>query len=152
MITQRNTLLRGWRVSFQINPFGTVNGWSNIMHATIGKNIGRYGDRTPGIWFHSGTTKLHICSAVNGNANYCYNSLSIPLHKHSSIIVQQIQSASNHQYYYQIFINGKRYINLLNKRPQIFSNVKYYASDPWHQAAHATIRHFRLTMYKHKGT
>ena len=149
LIAQRKTLLRGWRVSFQINPFGTVKGWSNIIHATIGKNSGRYGDRIPGIWFHSLTTKLLICSAVNGNANYCYTSPPLALHKHTTITVQQLQAGHNHQYYYQIFINKKRVTYVLNERPQIFKNVKYYASDPWYPAAKATIRHFNLAMYKH---
>ena len=143
--------MRGWTVSLQINPFNTVNGWPNVLHATIGKDRGRFGDRTPAIWFHPSTTKMHICSAVNGNKNYCYNSAALPLHKYSTIVIQQIQLGHNHQYYYQIFINGKRVLNILNHHPKVFKNVKYYASDPWYNPAKATIRHFRLSMYNHNG-
>ena len=151
LIAERETLLRGWKLSFTLNPFGTVKGWSNILHGTIGKDNGRNGDRIPGIWFYSQSTKLHICSSVNGNMDYCYNSAPIPLHKNNLIQIQQVQLESNHQYYYQIFINDKRVLNILNKVPLTFKNVKYYASDPWYNPAHATIHNFNLTMIKHKG-
>ena len=151
LIAKPKILLRGWRVSFKINPFGTINGWTNILHATIGRNHGKYGDRTPGIWFHSKTTKLFICSAVNGNTNYCYTSSPIPLHKTSSIIVQQVQWEKDFQYYYQIFINGKNVFSLLNHLPKVLKDVKYYASNPWHTPAKATFSNFKLAMFKHKG-
>ena len=151
LIAEKETLLRGWKLSFTLNPFGTVKGWSNILHGTIGKDHGRNGDRTPGIWFRSQTTKLYICSSVNGDNNYCYNSAPIPLHENTSIQIQQVQLESNHQYHYQIFINKKRMLNTLNKVPMAFKNVKYYASDPWYNPAHATISNFNLTMMKYNG-
>ena len=151
MIATKATLLRGWKVYLQINPFGTIDGWGSILHATIGKDSQNYGDRTPGIWFHSKSTKLHICSAVNGNRNYCYNSAPLPLHKHSAVIIQQIQLGHNHQYYYQIIINGKLVLNVMNEQARVFKNVKYYASDPWYTPAKATIRSFSLAMFKHQG-
>ena len=151
LIATRKTLPRGWSLSVTINPYGTVDGWSNILHATIGKNDQRYGDRTPGIWFIPKTTKLHICSAVNGKLSYWVDTHAIPLHKNSLIRIEQSQSRENHQYYYQIFINEKRVCNILNKNPQSFNNVKYYASDPWFEPAHATISNFKLTVFKHKG-
>ena len=151
LIKEESTLLRGWKLHLQINPFGTISGWGSILHATTGKDNHAYGDRTPGIWFHSKTTKLLICSAVNGNKNYCFTSAPIPLHKHTAVIVQQIQSGGNHQYYYQIFINGKRVLNVMNEQARVFKNVKYYASDPWYTPAKATIRSFNLAMFKHQG-
>ena len=152
MIKEQKTLLRGWKVSFKVYPFGTVKGWANILYATIDKKRRRrYGSRIPAIFFRSKTTKLYICSAVNGNKDYCYTTSSTPLSKTSSIIVQQVQSKKNYQYHYQIFINGKRVLNILNKNAQVFKNVKYYASGPWHNPARVTISHFKLVMYKHKG-
>ena len=152
VITSKSVLPRGWKVTLQVRPSGTIYGWSNILHATIGKNIARYGDRTPGIWFHSASTRLHICSAVNGNKNYCYNSPSLHRYKFTTITIQQVQKRSygNH-YFYQIYINGKKVVDVLNSRAQIFRNVKYYAGDPWYHAAKANIRNFRLSTFKHQG-
>lgn len=151
LIAKLKTLPRGWKVSFTINPFGTLAGLSNILHATIGKNNEKYGDMTPAVWFHSKSTKLHIVSAVNGFKGYTFNSRQIPLHKNSSIQIHQVQSKTNHQYYYQIFINGKKVHDVLNKDPRVFKDVKYYASDPWYNPAHATISNFKLAIFKHKG-
>ena len=152
MVTERSKLKRGWKVSFKIRPTEVVSGWSNIMHATTGGNIAQYGDRTPGIWFHSQTTKLHICSAVNGNKNYCFNSEPLPLNKESFIAVLQIQTNENSpQYTYEIFINGVKVLSVFNDKPEKFENVKYYASDPWYQSAKATITDFKVNVYKHTG-
>ena len=150
LIATKDVLPRGWKVSFKLNPFGIEKDWSSVLHATIGKNHGRYGDRTPGIWFSPGTTKLTICSAVNGNVNYCYSSV-LSKNKETTIVVQQVQSQKNHQYYFQVYINGKKAHEILNKSPQIFKNVKYYAGDPWYNPAKAVLTDFKLVTYKHKG-
>ena len=153
MVRTVAVLPRGWSLSFQVKPFGKVSGWSNILHATIGGNIRNYGDRTPGIWFHSKSTKLHICSAVNGNINYCYNSpFSLHLFKYTTITIRQVQKSNygNH-YFYQIIVNGKKVVDVLNRVTKVFKNVKYYASDPWYHASRANIRHFRISFFNHKG-
>ena len=72
---KRNTLLkvipqldRSYTVKFQLNPSKVTNGWSNIVHFTAtDRNCRGVGDRVPGVWFHSGTTKLSICSGINNN-------------------------------------------------------------------------------------
>ena len=46
-----------WKIKFEIYPTGTVSGWSNILHLTIGRNIQYYGSRIPALWFFSETTK-----------------------------------------------------------------------------------------------
>lgn len=43
---------------------------SNILHIGLGADNGVYGDRTPGIWFLSNTTRLYISNAINGNKDY----------------------------------------------------------------------------------
>ena len=140
---------RAWSLSFVINPFGTVGGYSSILHATVGNNKNNYGDRTPGIWFNPGTTSLLICSAVNGNKNYCITTTPLLLYKNSSIKVRQIvnERQNRYFYYYQIYINGKAILNIQNKKPKVFKKVKYYASDPWYTPAKATISDFKLTMF-----
>ena len=88
MVISRNNLYevipvlyKQWSLSVEISPFGTVTGWSNILHVGIGGNFEVYGDRIPGIWFISGTTRLHISSAINGNSNFQIDTDSIPMNK-----------------------------------------------------------------------
>ena len=148
VIMRRKQLLRGWTLSMSIKPTGKVGGWSNIFHATIGKNHGRYGDRVPGIWFLSNTTRLHICSAVSGKVNHCYDSRALPTNKFTQLMVRQIQK-DNNKYYYQIFINNKIVHNVVNTKPQIFKNVKFYAADNWYKPAKARLRKVNFVMHKH---
>ena len=149
----KQVLPRGWRVTLKVRPFGTVYGWSNILHATIGGNNAKYGDRIPGIWFHSGSSKLLICSAVNGNKNYCYSTpYQLGRYKFTTIIIQQVQNPySGNHYFYQIIINGKRVVNVLNYDTRVFHNVKYYVSDPWHHASKVNVINFKVETFNHRG-
>ena len=144
-------LPRGWKLSFKLFPFAIVGGYSSVLHATIGRDNGRHGDRIPGIWLHP-NKQLFICSSINGNANVCFFSkTTLPLFNNSTVVVQQIQSPINHQYYFQVDVNGKRVYDTLNEKPMSFNDVKYYASDPWSTPAKAILTEFELVTFKHKG-
>lgn len=138
-------------MSFKIIPSDTVEDWSSILHATIGENVERDGDCTPAIWFTPNSLKPFICSSVNGNKYYCYTMAELTLNIETTVQVQQIQSLENYLYYYSILINGNLIKHEINKKPQIFKDVKYYAGDPWYKPAQATIKDFHLTTYEHKG-
>ncbi|XP_066913880.1 uncharacterized protein [Clytia hemisphaerica] len=153
LLRTEKTLKRGWTLSFGLKPTGVSNGWANILHATIGKNLGRHGDRVPGVWFRSKTNKLHICSTINSNKNHCYDSVNLPRHKYSRIIIRQVQLKRPNnflEYFYQIFINGKKVKEVLNKKPRIFKQVKYYGSNPFGQAAKGILRNVKLVQHKHQ--
>ena len=151
------TLSQHWKLQFSIKPFHTKHGWTNIMHATIGGNVGKIGDRIPAVFFNSRTTKLHICSAVSGNKNFCKNTNALPVNKFSSVIIQQIPKQRRYgtrsygtQYHYQIIINGKTVLDVVNKYPQVFHKVSYYVSDPWYPPAVAIVSNFRIHVFKVK--
>ena len=138
-------------MSFKLFPFANLAGYSSVAHATIGKDSGRHGDRIPGIWLFQ-NTRLYICFSTNANANNCFLAkTTLPLLKNSTIVVQQIQSPDNYQYYFQVDVDGKRIHNTLNEKPLVFNDVTYYASDPWYNPAKAILTDFDLVTYKHKG-
>ena len=134
-----------------IKPTGKVNDWSNIFHTTIGGNHGKYGDRVPGIWFRKNTNKLHICSAVSGKVNYCYDSQSLPTNKFTQLMVRQIQKEDDNRYHYQIFVNNKKVHEIVNTKPEVFKNVVFYAADKWYKPAKAQLRKVNFVMHKHRG-
>lgn len=137
-------------MAFDLKPLGTRRGWSSILHATTGGNIARYGSRTPGIWFISNTNRLHICSAVNGRKNHCFNTPQLEQDVYSKILIRQKQKEDG-KYWYEIFVNDKLLHQVVNRKPQAFKNVKFYESDPWHKAAEACLRNLVLKVYKHSG-
>ena len=152
MIGRENILPRGWKISFDIKPTGVTRRWSNILHATVGDNYGGYGDRIPGIWFNSKSTELRVCASLNENPNQCFpTSTPLPLNKYSTIVVQQTQNAGNRKFYnFEVFVNGKLEIYLLNKKPRIFNNVKYYLSDPWYESAKGSVKNYKLKKLEEK--
>ena len=130
-----------WTVSFEIKPFGVVPGLANIIHLTAGgEDVTSYGDRVPGIWFHGGTTKLHICSSVNSNKNYCVNPLNpLAVNEWTSV---EISQRRNYRGDFEYIINlGNGYTHsIVNIDAQRFENVQVFTSDPWYPTAAATMR------------
>ena len=139
LITTLDTLEKEFNVSFEVKPTSINKGYQNVIHFTI-SNRGKYGSRTPAAWFNSG--KLHICSAVNGNTNYYYNSVTFPTGDWISVQISQIKSLSN--YIYSITINGNVVHNVTNNNTAEFRNVKIFAGDPWFDAQPGFIRNFVL--------
>ena len=132
----------------EIKPLGTVYYLANILRGGIGGDHGRYGDKVPGIFFRAKTTTLHVCSAVSANVNLCYDSKTpLPMNKFTKVVVEQ-RMEQDKKLHYVISIADKEVFNLVNTRPQIFYDVRYTASDPWHVAAKAQIQNFEMTMQK----
>ena len=152
MILTKEILPRGWKLSFEINPFGTVNDQSNILHGSVGDDGEGDDVRIPAGFFQPGKTKLRVCSSINGIPNHCFeDDKDLPLHKQSVIVVEQRQSKENHQYYIKIFVNGEQIENFLNEQPKVYTNVKYFASSPWEAPAKAAFHDFELKTYEHIG-
>ena len=68
-----------YKVKFEFKPTSFQTGWSNILHLTTNGDCCEYGQRIPGVWLHdretwATTNRLHVCSAVNGEGNFCVNS------------------------------------------------------------------------------
>ena len=148
-LEEKDILPRGWKVSFKIIPTDIVKDWSSILHATQGGDFENDGDCTPAVWFKPNSLKPFICSSVNGDKYYCYTFPDLPFYKVATIRIQQIQSTSNHRYYYEIYINKNKVQRQINKEPHSFKNVKYYASDPFYEPAKAKFDDFELTTFKH---
>ena len=152
LIKKLDVLPQAWKVSLEIKPLKILRRHSNILRGTIGGNHReKYGERIPAIFFKGRSTKLIICSSINDNANYLITlSPALPLNKWTKIIVQQIQK-DDFKYHYEIFIDGKQKLSIVNKKPKIFKNVKYYTSDPFYPAANAMIRNVVIETYQPKG-
>ena len=138
-IRQFDTFYKNYEVSFDIKPTGQFFDWSSVLHVSRGNNYGAYGDRIPGVWFIANTYRLHICSAVNNNVNYCYNTRqNLPTNKFSTVRI--VQKFVNGGYRYSISIDGNELHSVVNNNPITIPNVKAYAADPWYVAAKALIK------------
>lgn len=133
-------------VSFDVFPLETKPGWHSVLHlSAFGRDVSRYGDRIPGVWFYPNSNKLYICSAISGNKNYCKTGTdtAIPLLKWSSVVIKQRQ-APNGKYLYEIFINAKKVLSVYNTRIQTFKEAKLYIGDPWYKHQLGYIRNLSI--------
>ena len=83
-----------------------------------------------------------ISSAVNGNKDF--NKIiewdeKPELGKWTSIAISQTYG-DDKTYTYQIEVGGKTVFSEKNNQPKEFSNVKVYASDPWHPSQACVIQ------------
>ena len=73
LLTTLATLAKEWRVTLQFRPTeyitGSPDGWTSLLHLTIGPNYGQLGARTPAIFLHK-DKGLYITGSVNQNYDY----------------------------------------------------------------------------------
>ena len=143
-------------VSFEVYPTSYQRTWANILHMSTGENMARYGDRTPGIWFHRNptsttTNKLHIVSAVNGNANYVHSSKKkFSINKWIKVKVEQREE--NEEAIYRIYLDDEKVHETINNKPSSFDNVKVYVSDQWYPAQKGKIRNLIINNWIAPGS
>ena len=156
-ILRRNRLLTtipklsaSYVIKFQINPTRFQSGWSSVIHFTAhGGNGETYGDRNPAVWFWSASpkdtvNKLHICSSINNNRNYIYNTpKNIPLNKWTDVEISQRLDGS--AYRYTVKVNGAVLGTVINKVAKEFSNVKVFTGDNFYNNQPGYIRALTVT-------
>ena len=103
--------------------------WTNVFHISeTGNNCCNIGDRIPALFVNKNGF-FYVCSAVDGNGDYC-KKFHFEIGKQNQMTIQQLKE--NGEYWYEIIIDGASKFKIENKQPKKFSNVKLYASDPWY--------------------
>lgn len=130
-------------LSLKIKPIQKIPAWGSIVHLTTGGDVAKLGYRTPAVFFHANTFKLHICSSINGNRNYCWNSpFQLPHNKYSRIAIGQ--QVVNGHLLYRILYNGKQVFSVRVNKPYTFKKVIAYGADPWYAPAKAVIKDLKF--------
>ncbi|XP_047144978.2 uncharacterized protein LOC101236634 isoform X1 [Hydra vulgaris] len=143
LIALLSYLDKAYSISFKIKPKSYSFGLKNIIHLTINKDLGKYGDRTPAIFFLSDNShRLSITSAVSGNIIYDFLTQPLPLNEWTSIQILQIQL--NGKYVYSVYLNETMVHSIENTNPQSFENVKVYAANPWYDALDGSIKNLKI--------
>ena len=132
------TVFPEYEVSVDLKITGTVSGWSNIFAFQVDSDGAdnrlihpKNGDRIPAVFLHSDSSRLHVCSGINGNHNKCWNSGSMEMDTWFNLKISQSYkhftsahaNAGSH-IFYQIFINGEQVYEIQNDAAQTFENVK----------------------------
>jgi len=108
-----------------------------------GKDCCTEGTRIPMIKFRPSSTKLHISFAISGNGNRYFDSAAIPLNKYTTVVIQQRNQYGN-KYRYSIDIDGVEVYQIMNSKPQEWTNAKMYLSSNFFEASNAIIKNLRF--------
>ena len=136
--------MRAWFVSFEFKPLPVQNEYTNVLRFTAGtENNGKMGDRQPAVFLAEDTTKLYICTGLNGDKDYCFTSEALPLNQWTAVVIKQ--EFVDSKYMYSIQINGVEVHSAENQNARRYEKVKVYASDDFKDPANGFIRD--LTYY-----
>ena len=119
-------------------------GYTSIIHLTTKNNCCSYGERIPAVYFWSSASaatknRLHICSAVSGNGNYCSDSKKTVRRGHwTKVSITQRRDGA--RFKYTVKVGNDVIRSVYNTQPREFYNVKVYSADPWSTNANAYIK------------
>ena len=100
--------------------------WSNIFGFRVdGLNADPkfpQGSRIPSVFLYEESTRILVCSAVNGNGNKCWaSSEEMPVDTWFNLKIKQ--EAIGSKYIYKIFVDGEEVQSIVNNDPMTFENV-----------------------------
>jgi len=138
-------LYKNWSITFDIMPREISKRYTNIIHVGLGGNMDVYGDRVPAIFFKPETTRLHICSAIDGDEDFNRfgSTPDLPLFTWSNVIVGQCENEEGN-YEFFVELNGETFFRVVNEKPDEFRDVKVYLADNHHNTANAKIDNLKI--------
>ena len=143
VVTTLSIWPKEYEIKFDFFPFFLPDSFVNIFHVSKGGNNNIYGDRSPSIYAKGGSEPfLHICSAINGNKNYCQN-YNISSNTWTSLMISQ-KKTSNDSYEVEYTINDILMDTVVNGLALEFEDVNIYASNPWVPSFNGILRNVEI--------
>ena len=139
LLTTLPELGKEWEVALQIRltEYDTAE-YRSILHMTTGGDNDKYGDRTPTLEMDP-RKKLYVESAASG-LNYMDDRRDpIPLDTWTEVKVSQTLTSVG-KYMFRIFLAGVKVFAVENTKPEVFKDVKVYATNPWKPAQAGSIK------------
>ena len=146
LLTTLPVLPREWKVDFMFMPTLVTNteDYKSILHLTDKeeKNTASYGGRVPALWLHDNGA-LHIeCAQNNTGTFWDFSVPNPPVGKWTQItITQEILSEKS---WYRVFIDRVERYKTRNAQDREFSDVRVFASNPWHSAQPGYIKNLSI--------
>ncbi|XP_065640653.1 uncharacterized protein LOC100210655 isoform X2 [Hydra vulgaris] len=141
LVAVLSKLEQSFDIYFDLKLNSFSDGFRSVIHLTIGEDNSKYGDRIPGIWIYN--QMLLIAFAINNNKNEYF--ISKPLQQGQWINIRIRQHAESERASFSLHINNENVYTVQNLNPQVFTNVKVYAGDPWYEVQDGSIKKFNVT-------
>ena len=154
-VTTIAKLGKEWRISFSFQPsnYGLAPtgdraiGTTNLLHLTLRDNTtdstGEHGERIPAIFFQPNRGMI-VASSIGDEPNYVqdFKADLPPLNQLTKIEVSQLRREG--RYTFKIKVGKKELHSVENEKPQEFTNVSVYVSNPWLPSTIGKIRDLRI--------
>jgi len=119
-----------YRLSFTIEPLGTISEFGNIIHFTTGDRM----NKAPAIFFSKDSTKLNIQISTDSFPDPfpTHQSLALELNKSHEVVLTVVGSTST------LSVNGTPEVKSITARSQ-YAKLDVYVGSPWYEPANAII-------------
>ena len=126
------TVYPEYEVNIELNlEKNDINDWTLIFSFVhVRKKV--EGFRIPAVFLHHKSTKLHVCTALDGNWNFNWNSNDMPVNKWFKLTIKQSEfrpvngPKAKSKYIYEILIDGELMFQAINKNPKTYKNTNGY--------------------------
>lgn len=127
-------------LEFYINPSGFQDHWASIVHYSRNAKDGSDpGDRMPAIWFHPGTTRLHVRIGSATEWSWGIDATgALPLNTFAKINIRAQGRVV------KLFINDEENAAGTAPSDRPFGPAKFYRSNPWYPPAIVTVKDYVL--------
>ena len=149
ILTRGNLIGKVWvpkyfRLSFDIKPYAKVaDNWGSIMHFTTNDVDMEWGSRNPAIFFHPGSTKLHVKIDTDKANDGIVETSELVLNMVSKITI------TRHKGELVVSINDKVDQILSFPDQNSYSALStFYAGNPWFEPAKAELTNVTLVEYQ----
>ena len=133
VIARNLTMTQDFTLSFDITPTGILGAWGSILHFTQGGNIEKIGDRSPGIWFHPGSTNLHVRLSTQNDVNPGFDNIPGCSIGNTTPIVLTCKGLV-----VSLQVGGKTY-NMTQDSARYSGPITVYSGDPWYPSANCVL-------------
>jgi len=119
-----------YRLSFTIEPLGTISDFGNIIHFTTGDRS----NKAPAIFFSKDSTKLYIQISTDSFPDPfpTHQSYDLELNKRHDVVLTVVGSTST------LSVNGRSEVKSITARSQ-YAKLDVYLGSPWYEPADAII-------------
>ena len=146
LLTTIATIPLDYEIGLDITPtYKIEKGWASILHFTAtNTNCCAYGSRIPGVWFWPGTRRLLVVDGHTSNGNShtgewkCDNKV-LTLQPNVDYRLKMVFRRKT----VSVYVNGEVACATEPRADRkVFKKVKVYMSDPWSNAAPASVKNF----------
>ena len=135
-----------FEVEFEFFAYSATTEWANVFRMTKGTTNNNLGDRIPAVFIRmeGSIPTLCVCMLTKGLSNTDrYSDIPIAIKSWYTLKIAQRKSDDGN-FLFEIVLDGIAQKSVVNQNPEIFHNVKMFATDNLSPAFDGLVRNIRV--------